>query len=125
MALQNNCKGICYTYNETAILLETVENIASASRGNGLFNDFVANSTLTEGSVRRISVYIDAVAADIKSLEDDFYYEYCGATGIPGVAGKILKCIVSFYESGCHIEVRTNPDRFVFKHRAYCETDIF
>lgn len=108
MALKNNCEGICYTYNEPAILLETVENIASHAREKKLFNVFVTNSSLTEKSVKRISGYIDAVAADIKSLEDKFYYEYCGATGIPGVAAKILKCIRAFSESGCHVEVRTN-----------------
>lgn len=108
MALQYNCQGICYTYNEPAILLETVENIASLARENGLFNVFVTNSTLTERSVKRISGFIDAVAADIKSLNDDFYYEYCGATGISEIACKILKCIRSFSDSGCHVEVRTN-----------------
>jgi pyruvate formate lyase activating enzyme len=108
MALHNDCKGICYTYNEPAILLENVENIASLAREKGLFNVFVTNSTLTERSVKRISGYIDAVAADIKSLDDNFYYEYCGAEGISDVAGKILKCIKSFSQCGCHIEVRTN-----------------
>ncbi len=108
MALKNNCDGICYTYNEPAILLETVEKISSLAIEKGLFNVFVTNSSLTERSVKRISRYIDAVAADIKSLEDDFYYEYCGAKGIPDVAAKILRCIRAFSESGRHVEVRTN-----------------
>ena len=108
MALKNNCSGICYTYNEPAILPETVEDIASLARESDLFNVFVTNSTLTEKSVKRISGYIDAVAADIKSLNDGFYYEYCGAAAIPDVVSKILKCIKAFSESKCHVEVRTN-----------------
>ncbi len=108
IALKNECKGICYTFNEPAILLETVEKISSIARERNLFNVFVTNSSLTERSVKKISPYIDAVAADIKSLKDDFYYKYCGATGIPDVAPKILKCIRAFSESGLHVEVRTN-----------------
>jgi len=108
LALKNECRGICYTYNEPAILIEAVENIASLAKEHELFNVLVTNSTLTEKSVRRIARYIDAVAADIKSLDNDFYYEYCGAAGIPDVAVKILKCIRAFPENGCHVEVRTN-----------------
>ena len=107
-ALENNCAGICYTYNEPAILLETVENIAAIARQNGLFNVLVTNSTLSERSVKRIAGYIDAVASDIKSLDNEFYFEYCGASGITEVASGILKCIKAFKESGCHVEVRTN-----------------
>lgn len=108
MALKNDCRGICFTYNEPAILPETVENIAYKARENNLFNIFVTNSTLTKQSTKRISSCIDAVAADIKSLNDGFYYEYCGAKGIPCVADKILRCIRTFYDEGIHVEVRTN-----------------
>lgn len=107
-ALENGCRGICYTYNEPAIIIETVEKIAARAKECGLMNVFVTNSTLTEKSTLRISLYLDAVAADIKSLEDDFYYNYCGAAGISDVAGKILNCIKTFYNSGVHVEVRTN-----------------
>ncbi len=108
LALANNCSGICYTYNEPAILTESVEEIAGRAREKGLFNVIVTNSTLTEKSARRISGFIDTVAADIKSLSDEFYYEYCGATGIPDVTNKILNCIRTFHEAGNHVEVRTN-----------------
>ena len=75
--------GICYTYNEPAILLETIQACASKARRKNLFNVLVTNSTFTESSVKKISGYIDAVAADIKSLKDEFYYDYCGATAFP------------------------------------------
>jgi len=107
-ALKNGCKGICYTYNEPAVIIESVEKIAATAREKGLMNVFVTNSTLTEKSARRISKCLDAVAADIKSLDDEFYYTYCGAGGIPDVACKILSCIKAFYNSGVHVEVRTN-----------------
>jgi len=108
MAKANECRGICYTFNEPAILKETIVDIAAEARKNGLFNVFVTNSTLTKRSARQLGRNVDVVAADIKSMADEFYYEYCGASGIPDVANKILTCIQSFSEEGCHIEVRTN-----------------
>lgn len=108
MALEKGCEGICYTYNEPAILVEDVMSVASAAKGAGLRNFFVTNSTLTPRSVEMIAPWLDAVAADIKSLEDDFYYRYCGAEGIAWAAAKILACIKAFHDAGCHVEVRTN-----------------
>ena len=108
LALKNGCEGICFTYNEPAILLEGVINISRKAREKGLFSVLVTNSTLTEKSVKRIAGFVDAVATDIKSLKDDFYYQYCGAKGISNVADKILQCIKAFSDAGCHVEVRTN-----------------
>jgi len=108
MALESQCRGICYTYNEPAILLEAVEDIGRSARKAGLYNIFVTNSTLTVDSTRRIAAVIDAVAADIKSMKDDFYYDYCGAAGISEVAEKVLQCIKTFHDSGTHVEIRTN-----------------
>jgi len=34
--------------------------------------------------------------------------DYCGAKGISDVADKILHCIRTFSDAGCHVEVRTN-----------------
>ncbi|NSW95210.1 MAG: radical SAM protein [Bacteroidales bacterium] len=107
-ALNNNCKGICYTFNEPAILTEVVAEVATAAKNKNLFNVLVTNSTLTVKSAEQISPCIDVVAADIKSMTDEFYYNYCGAVGIPDVSGRILQCIKTFFDNGCHIEVRTN-----------------
>ncbi len=108
LSVANNCTGICYTYNEPAILPESIEEIACRAKEKGLYNVLVTNSTLTEKSAKRISGFIDTVAADIKSLSDEFYYEYCGATGIPDVTARILSCIRTFHDAGTHVEVRTN-----------------
>jgi len=107
-ALAQGCRGLCYTFNEPAILLESVTETAAEAKAAGLRNILVTNCTLTVASAGRIGTQMDAVAADIKSMEDGFYYEYCGAEGIADVARKILDCIRAFREAGCHLEVRTN-----------------
>jgi len=108
LAARSGCQGLCYTYNEPAILLEAIVDIARAAKQAGLLNIYITNSTLTGVSVQQLAPFIDAVAADIKSLEDGFYHLYCGAEGISDVAQKILSCIRLFHEAGCHVEVRTN-----------------
>lgn len=108
LALERGCAGVAVTFNEPAVLIEDVADLAAAARRAGLFTVFVTNSTLTVPSARRIAPWLDAVAADIKSLEDDFYDRYCGAGGIQRPAAKVLACIKALYEAGCHVEVRTN-----------------
>ncbi len=108
LALKNGCKGICYTYNEPAILMESVEAIARTAKDHGLYNILVTNSTSSIYSTRKLASVIDAVAADIKSLNPDYYHKYCGANGIDNVIEKILTCIQTFHDEDCHVEVRTN-----------------
>jgi pyruvate formate lyase activating enzyme len=108
LAREQGCRGIAFTYNEPGVLLESVESVAREAGSAGLFNILVTNSTLTRDSVRRIAPLMDAVAADIKSMEDEFYVRYCGAEGIRRPAEKILDCIRTFHEAGRHVEVRTN-----------------
>lgn len=107
-ALQNGCKGVCYTFNEPAVILDEVEEVSIRVKEHGLFNFLITNSTLTIDSTKRIAPLIDAVATDIKSMDEKFYYNYCGAKGINDVVNKILACIKTFYDEGTHVEVRTN-----------------
>lgn len=106
-AFNKGCKGICFTYNEPAICIEWVEEIAKEAKKLGLYNFLVTNSTLSTDSVKIISPLIDAVATDIKSMDDNFFFEYCGIN-IPGISQKILSCIKLFKDNGVHVEVRTN-----------------
>jgi pyruvate formate lyase activating enzyme len=108
LTLERGCKGIAYTYNEPAVLLDSLEEIAAEAKTAGLVNILVTNSTFTPESAGRIASLIDVVAADIKSMDDSFYFNYCGAEGIGSPADKILACIRTFRAFGCHVEVRTN-----------------
>ena len=108
LARELDCGGIAFTYNEPAILLESVEAVSGAARHAGLANLLVTNSTSTPASALRIAPLMEAVAADIKSMDDAFYFRYCGAEGIRNPAQKILECIRTFHEAGCHLEIRTN-----------------
>jgi pyruvate formate lyase activating enzyme len=106
-ALNQGCKGICFTYNEPAIMIQEVMAVALEAKKNGLSNFLVTNSTLTNESVKIISPLISAAATDIKSMDNSFFWNYCGIK-VPDVSQKILACIKSLQENGVHVEVRTN-----------------
>jgi len=108
LTVENACRGIAFTYNEPAVHLEALEEIAAECRSAGLITILVTNSTLTGTSARRIAPFIHAVAADIKSFEDGFYQEYCGSGAIRDVATRVRDCILEFCRMGCHVEIRTN-----------------
>jgi len=108
MALENSCRGLGFTFNEPAVWLDPLAETAAEAHRKGLLAVLVTNSTLTESAARRIAPLIDAVAADLKSMDDGFYRSYCGADGIPNVAAKVRACISLFRRAGCHVEVRTN-----------------
>ncbi len=104
----NHCRGVAFTYNEPAVYLEALEEIAACCRAAGLVTVLVTNSTLTRAATRRIAPLIDVVAADIKSFADGFYRDYCGAGAILDAAAKVRECIREFHGAGCHVEIRTN-----------------
>lgn len=108
LAVELNCRGLCFTFNEPAIILDSAVEAAKEARRAGLKTVFVTNSTLTPETAARVGPFFDAVAADIKSRDDAFYEAFCGTQGIAHVADKILDCILAFHLAGCHVEVRTN-----------------
>lgn len=108
LARECACAGVAYTYNEPAVVLDAVLETATAVREAGLFNVLVTNSTLTVPAAARAGRRIEAVAADVKSLRDSFYDEWCGTRGIPSMTSRVLACVKTLRDAGSHVEVRTN-----------------
>ncbi|MCL4383590.1 MAG: AmmeMemoRadiSam system radical SAM enzyme [Candidatus Marsarchaeota archaeon] len=71
LALQQNAKGISYTYNEPTIFLEYALDIAKIARKKALFNTFVSNGYMTKEVVNKMKGYIDAVTIDFKANGND------------------------------------------------------
>jgi len=105
IAKEFKCKGIAFTFNEPAISLEYVYDVASLAKKTGLYTAYVTNSSMSLESLDVLASCIDAIATDIKSTQDDFYREICLATG---AAAKVLQSIKYAFEKGIHIETRTN-----------------
>ncbi len=101
-AIQTGCKSISYTYNEPAIFVEFVKDIAIVARKKGLKNILVTNGYFSKESFGYISGFIDAMNIDLKSFNEKFYTKYCG-----GKLKPVLETIKRANKKGIHIELTT------------------
>jgi len=101
-AIRARCKSISYTYNEPAIFLEFVKDIARAARKKELKNILVTNGHFSTQGFNFIKKYIDAMNIDLKAFNDDFYKRICQASIKP-----VLETIKKAHEEGIHVEVTT------------------
>lgn len=82
-ALRYKCKSIAYTYSEPTIFIEYALDTMKLAREAGLKNIWVSNGYMTHESFALAKDHIDAANIDIKSFDDKFYRENCGARLTP------------------------------------------
>ena len=104
-ALDNGCAGIAFTYNEPIIWLEFVLDTAKLAKENGLYTVYVTNSYLTPEHLDVIGPYIDAMALDIKSLDDRYYSVYCNVDN--AVKRVLASCDEAANRHNIYVETRT------------------
>lgn len=80
---ENNCPSISYTYTEPTIFLEYALDTMKLARKAGLKNIWVSNGFMSPETLKKIIPYLDAINIDIKSFNDKFYRENCGARLAP------------------------------------------
>jgi pyruvate formate lyase activating enzyme len=101
-AIQTGCKSISYTYNEPAIFIEFVKDIAILAREKGLKNVLVTNGYFSKESFDYISDYVDAMNIDLKSFSEEFYNKSCG-----GKLKPVLDTIKRAHKKGIYMELTT------------------
>lgn len=101
-AITNRCQSIAYTYTEPTIFFEFAYETAKVAHKKGLKNLFITNGYISTEALEEISPYIDAANIDLKSMNNQFYRNVCGAKLQP-----ILDNIKLYYELGIWIEVTT------------------
>ncbi len=104
LALQHDCKGVSWTYNEPTIWLEYTIESAKLAKEKGLYTAYVTNSFITSEALGLISPYLDAFRADVKSFDDKFYSQVCGVKN----GTRIFDTILYAKQLGMHIEAVTN-----------------
>ncbi|MFA5871172.1 MAG: AmmeMemoRadiSam system radical SAM enzyme [Parcubacteria group bacterium] len=83
LAKENNCPSISYTYTEPTIFLEYALETMKLAKKAGLKNVWVSNGFMSKETFQLITPYLDAINIDIKSFDDKFYQENCGARLAP------------------------------------------
>ena len=101
-ALNYDCKGIAFTYNEPTIFGEYVIDISKLAHKSGLKTVMVTNGYITKEAIKDIYPFIDAANIDLKAFTEEFYSKYCQAHLQP-----ILDAIIEIKKMGTWIELTT------------------
>jgi len=91
-ALQSNCHGIAYTYNEPSIFLEFARDCGVLAKKKGLFNVFVSNGYGTPEAVSMMNEFLDSITIDFKGNgEEKFVRKYIGIPNSQPVFDTLLE----------------------------------
>ena len=101
-AKATGCASISYTYIEPTIFIEFALETAQLAKQHGLKNVFVSNGYTSPEASRALAPVLDANNIDLKSFNDRFYREICGARLQP-----VLDTIALQKKLGVWIEVTT------------------
>ncbi len=101
-ALLEDCRSICYTYNEPTIFMEYVLDTAELAHQKNLLNVMVTNGYQSDRTVGAMRGLIDAVNVDVKSFSDSYYRRFCGARLQP-----VLDTVRHMHAAGMHVEITT------------------
>lgn len=101
-ALDYDCKGIAFTYNEPTIFGEYVVDISKLAHQSGLKTVMVTNGYITIEALHDIYPFIDGANIDLKAFSDEFYSKMCLAHLQP-----VLDAIIEIKKMSTWIELTT------------------
>lgn len=101
-ALAADCASIAYTYTEPTIFFEYAYDTATLAKEKSLKNVFVTNGYQTPKTIEKMTGLIDAANIDLKSFQDKYYRNVCGATLQP-----VLDSIKLMHKNRIWVEVTT------------------
>lgn len=99
-ALKSKCPIISYTYSEPLVSYEYMLDIAKLARKEGIKNMIVSNGFINPEPLKQLCEYIDGANIDLKSIDDSFYRDVCGARVKP-----VLESLKILREKGVWIEI--------------------
>lgn len=101
-ALGDGCTSISYTYNEPTVFIEYAFDLMKLAQQNGLKNVWVSNGFMSTAALDSLLPYLDAINIDLKSMDDDFYRQNCGARLQP-----VLDNLKRIKNEQVHLEITT------------------
>ena len=91
--------GVAYTYNEPTVWYEFVLESARLVKEAGMNNVLVTNGFINLQPLKELLPYVSAANVDLKSINEEYYREYCGARLEP-----VLEAL-KLYREACLLEV--------------------
>jgi pyruvate formate lyase activating enzyme len=101
-AIGDECPSLSFTYNEPTVYTEYAMDIMKIGQQTGLKNIWVSNGYFSQDCLSALLPYLDAVNIDLKSLDDDFYRDNCGARLQP-----VLDNLITLKKAQIHVEITT------------------
>ncbi len=105
MAVDHNCRGLAWTYNEPAVWFEYTLESAQLARQKGLYTVYVTNGYATRDALDKIAPYLDAWRVDIKGFSDRFYRDLAKISRWREILETTERARQKW---GMHVEVVTN-----------------
>ncbi len=104
-ALNSECEGIAFTYNEPTVWFEYTLDVSRLAKESGLYTVYVTNGYINIEPLDLIAPYLDAFRVDIKALDDVFYSE---VAGVPSVKPVLESALRAKNKWSMHVEAVTN-----------------
>ena len=99
-AAERRSIGIAYTYSEPVIWFETIMDVGTRVKKDGLKNVMVTNGFIEPAPLNDLLSIVDAMNIDIKSMNPSFYRRICKGSLAP-----VLKTCETVKKAGCHLEI--------------------
>ena len=111
MALDLNCTGFHFTYNEPTVFYEYMLEVARIAQEKGLHTAFHSNGAMNPEPLMEILNYKDAVTIDLKSFTNEFY-QYVTEQAVSGpfkpsspAIESVLRNLKAIKEEGVWLEI--------------------
>lgn len=92
--------AVAYTYNEPLVNIEYVHDTAVICQASGVANVLVTNGHINPEPLAMLLPHIAAMNIDIKSMDPQFYRDWCG-----GQLEPVLAAARAAVAAGCHVEI--------------------
>ncbi|MDR3555211.1 MAG: AmmeMemoRadiSam system radical SAM enzyme [Syntrophobacteraceae bacterium] len=101
-AKKEGCSSISYTYTEPTIFMEFALDVAALAKERGLENVFVTNGYMSREALDAAAPWLGAANVDLKSFNNAFYRDKCGAGLKP-----VLQTLEGMKKKSIWLEVTT------------------
>ena len=105
LAIEENCKGISWTYNEPTLWLEYTLDTAKIAKEQGLLTNYVTNGYITTEAMNLLGPYLDAYRVDLKGFSAHTYKRIANISDFKGILHNIR---TAKYQWSIHVEIITN-----------------
>jgi pyruvate formate lyase activating enzyme len=105
LAVQENCKGISWTYNEPTLWLEYTLDAAKIAKQQGLLTNYVTNGYITEEAMDLLGPYLDAYRVDLKGFSSKTYQKIANTSDYIGILDIAKR---AKHKWDMHVELITN-----------------